>query len=178
MGDSRGVFEELLERWDGEQVVIRHYAESGAWMFVCVHSTTLGPAAGGTRLRTYDAPSEGLADGLRLASGMTRKFAVVGVSFGGGKAVLAVPALPTGEARRGLLHRYGDLVASLGGTFRTAADMNTNAADMDVIAERCPYVYGRTEEHGGSGDSGQGTARGVFHGIGRRSRTPWDPTTS
>lgn len=165
MGDCRTVFEELLECWDGEQVVIRHDADSGAWMFVCIHSTTLGPAAGGTRMRVYGSPSDALADGQRLASGMTRKFAVSGVAFGGGKAVLAVPEIPTGDARRRLLHRYGDLVSSLGGTFRTAADMNTRAADMDVIAERCPYVFGRTEEHGGSGDSGRGTARGVFHGI-------------
>lgn len=159
------MFEKLLEQWDGEQVVVRHDAESGAWMFVCIHSTTLGPAAGGTRMRVYGRPSDGLADALRLAAGMTRKFAVAGVAFGGGKAVLAVPELPTGAARRRLLHRYGDLVSSLGGTFRTAADMNTNAADMDMIAERCPYVFGRTEKHGGAGDSGLGTARGVYHGI-------------
>ena len=43
--------------------------------------------------------------------------------------------------------------------------MHTSAADMDVIAERCAYVYGRSEELGGGGDSGRGTARGVFHGI-------------
>ena len=43
--------------------------------------------------------------------------------------------------------------------------MNTSPADMDVIAERCRYVYGRSAEHGGGGDSGWGTARGVFHGI-------------
>jgi leucine dehydrogenase len=85
--------------------------------------------------------------------------------FGGGKAVLAVPELPTGDRRRALLLRYGDMVASLGGTFRTAGDINTSPADMDVIAERCSYVYGRTPKRGGGGDSGWGTARGVFHGI-------------
>ena len=72
-------------------------------------------------------------------------------------AVLAVPEIPAGEQRRGLLLRYGDMVASLSGTYRTAADMNTSAADMDVIAERCPYVYGRSQEQGGAGDSGWGT---------------------
>ena len=63
---------------------------------------------------------------------------------GGGKGVLAVPALPEGEARRALLLRYGELVASLGGTFHTAGDMNITPADLDVVAERCPWVYGTT----------------------------------
>jgi leucine dehydrogenase len=159
------VFEELLREWDGEQAVVRFDRPSGAWMFICIHSTRLGPAGGGTRMRVYASPSDGLRDGMRLAAGMTRKMAVLGVPFGGGKAVLAVPELPNGEARRALLLRYGDLVSSLGGTFRTAADMNTTAADVDVIGERSRYVYGRSAEHGGGGDSGVGTARGVFHGI-------------
>ena len=159
------MFEELLREWDGEQAVVRFDRPSSAWMFICIHSTRLGPAGGGTRMRVYPSPADGLHDGMRLAAGMTRKMAVLGVPFGGGKAVLAVQELPTGEARRALLLRYGDLVASLGGTFRTAADMNTTAADVDVIGERSRYVYGRSTERGGGGDSGVGTARGVFHGI-------------
>ena len=73
------MFEDLLRRWDGEHVVVRHDAASGAWMFVCIHSTQLGPAMGGTRLKTYDEPSDALEDGLRLAAGMTRKLAVLGL---------------------------------------------------------------------------------------------------
>jgi leucine dehydrogenase len=158
-------FEELLRGWDGEEAVIRYDAPSGAWMFVCVHSTVRGPAGGGTRMRVYPTPAEGLADAMRLSRAMTMKLAVADAPFGGGKAVLAVPALPQGPERRELLLRYGELVDSLAGTFRTAADMNTSPADLDVIAERCAYVYGRSEQSGGAGDSGRGTARGVFHGI-------------
>jgi len=51
------VFEELLEAWDGEEAVIRYDRESGSWMFVCIHSTALGPAGGGTRMRVYDRPA-------------------------------------------------------------------------------------------------------------------------
>ncbi len=158
-------FEDLLRAWDGEQAVIRYDEPTGAWMFVCVHSTVRGPAGGGTRMRVYPAAADGLADAMRLSAGMTLKLAVADAPFGGGKAVLAVPSLPVGAERRRLLLRYGELVESLGGTFRTAADMNTSAADMDVVAERCAYVYGRSEAQGGGGDSGRGTARGVFHGI-------------
>ncbi len=158
-------FEQLLESWDGEEAVIRFDRPTGTWMFVCVHSTLRGPAGGGTRLRTYPEPAAGLADAMRLSAAMTKKMAAVGMPFGGGKAVLAVPEVPTGRTRRDLLLTYGELVASLRGTFRTAADLNISPGDLDVVSERCAYVYGRSEERGGGGDSGRGTARGVFHGI-------------
>jgi leucine dehydrogenase len=156
------MFEQLLQDWDGEEAVIRFDRESGAWMFVCVHSTVLGPAGGGTRLRVYDRPADGLADAMQLSQAMTQKMAAAGMPRGGGKAVLAVPALPEGEARRALLLRYAELVTSLGGTFHTAGDMNITPADLDVVAERCPWVYGTT---GRGGNSGRGTARGVLQGI-------------
>jgi glutamate dehydrogenase/leucine dehydrogenase len=156
------VFEELLEAWDGEEAVIRFDRESGSWIFVCIHSTALGPAGGGTRMRVYERPSDGLADAMRLSRTMTMKMALANAEHGGAKAVLAVPELPTGTARRELLLRYGRLVSSLGGTYRTAGDMNVTPQDLDVVHEVCPWVYGTT---GGGGDSGRGTARGVLHGI-------------
>ena len=138
---------------------------SGTWIFVCMHSTALGPAAGGTRMKVYDTPADGLADGMRLSAGMTSKFAVTDLEFGGGKAVLAVPAIPQGGERRRLLLKYADIIESLNGGFYTAPDVNTSAADMDVIAERCSYVFSRSAENGGSGNPGPFTARGVYHGI-------------
>jgi glutamate dehydrogenase/leucine dehydrogenase len=156
------VFEDLLRQWDGEEAVIRFDAPSGAWMFVCVHSTVLGPAGGGTRMRVYEQPADGLADAMRLSQAMTVKMAVAGAERGGGKAVLAVAELPTGDARRRLLLRYADLVASLGGTYRTAGDMNVAPADLDIVKERCRWVYGTT---GAGGNSGRGTAIGVLHGV-------------
>jgi leucine dehydrogenase len=155
-------FSEALADWDGEHAVVRYDDESGAWMFVCVHSTVLGPAGGGTRMRVYPEPAEGLADAMKLSGAMTRKMAAAGMPRGGGKAVLAVPELPSGEARTRLLRRYGKLVDSLGGSYRTAGDMNISPADLDVVAETCRWVYGTTS---GGGDSGRGTARGVLHGI-------------
>jgi len=159
------VFESLLRDWDGEEVVVRFDAPSASWMFVGVHSTTLGPAAGGTRMKTYEDPGDGLRDVLRLSSAMTSKMAMASVPLGGGKAVLAVPQIPRGQERRELLLRYGDLVESLHGTYVTACDMNTGPPDMDVIAERCSSVLGRTEANGGSGTSAPNTAVGVFHAI-------------
>ncbi len=159
------MFEDLLRGWDGEGVLVRFDEPTQSWMLVCLHSTRLGPAAGGTRMKVYPSPHDALRDGLRLASAMTSKNAVAGLPLGGGKAVLAVPEIPQGDARRELLLRYADVVASLGGTYRTACDMNTSEHDMDVVAERCPYVFGRSEAGGGSGSSAPATATGVFHGI-------------
>jgi leucine dehydrogenase len=159
------VFEDLLRRWDGEHAVVRHDRESDAWMLVCIHSTRLGPAMGGTRLKSYAAPSDALEDALRLSAGMTRKLAVLGLPCGGGKGVLAVPEVPDGDARRRLLESYGELIDSLGGTYVTGPDMNTGEADMDVIGGRTAHVFCRSAAAGGSGDPSIHTALGVFHGI-------------
>ena len=96
---------------------------------------------------------------------MTRKMAVCNVSMGGGKAVLAVPSLPTGEARVELLHRYGDFIGSLNGLYATAPDVNTSERDMDTIGERTEHVFCKSVANGGSGSTAPATAVGVFHGI-------------
>jgi len=159
------MFEELIRGWDGEFVTARFDTESSTWMFVGVHSTALGPGFGGTRMKVYDTAEQALGDVLRLSAAMTFKNAVAELPFGGGKSVLAVPAIPQADARTELLLRYADLVSSLGGSYVTACDMNTTERDMDVVGERCPHVMGRSASSGGSGTSATDTAIGVFHGI-------------
>lgn len=159
------MLEELIRSWEGEEVVVGFDAPTGAWMIVCIHSTKRGPAGGGTRMKVYASLAAALEDAMRLSEAMTLKMAAADVPFGGGKAVLAVPSLPEGAERRRLLLRYAKLAASLGVNFQTGPDVNTTTADMDVIAERHPYVFCRSKERGGSGDPGPYTARGVFHGI-------------
>jgi len=154
------MFEELIRGWDGEHVVVRFDEPTGAWMLVGIHSTVLGPAVGGTRMKVYRSLDEGLADVLRLSQAMTMKQAAAGLDLGGGKAVLAVPAVPSPGSglRRELMLRYGDLVESLGGTYITAADMNTAEADLDIVGERTDHVLGRSIGCGGSGSSAGATA--------------------
>jgi leucine dehydrogenase len=165
--------ESALVAWDGEEVVVRYDVDSRGWMLVAIHSTVLGPAMGGSRAATYPSFDAALTDALRLSMAMTRKQAAAHLPFGGGKAVLALPEIPERgtDHWRALFERYGDLVAVLGGTYVTAADMNTSSAEMDVIGERTPHVLGRSPENGGSGDPGPDTARGVFHGI--RAACAW-----
>jgi leucine dehydrogenase len=159
------MFEDLIRDWAGESVVIRHDAGTNTWMFIAKHATRNGASGGGTRMKVYATPADGLLDAMRLSEAMSLKMAIAGAPYGGGKAVLAVPEIPVGEARRRLLHAYGDLVESLGGSFVTAPDVNTDDHDMDVITERTRFAFGRTEGAGGAGSTGPDTAVGVFHGI-------------
>ena len=157
--------QDLIESWDGELVAIHRDRPSGAAMIVCVHSSRLGPAGGGVRLKTYPDLAAALRDGQRLAAAMTLKFAVHSLPMGGGKSVLSVPSIPAGAERRRLLLEFGAFLQSLGGVCSCASDMNTDARDMDVIGEVCSHVFCRSLEAGGSGDTGPDTATGVFHGI-------------
>lgn len=156
--------ESVLRNWDGEASIARFDRESGAWIFIALHSTVLGPALGGTRIRVYPTPADGLRDAQRLGESMTAKWATLEQPMGGGKAVLAIPAPIEGEARRGLLRRYGRLVESLRGAFGTGEDLGTTPEDMAVVAESTRYVHG-VEPGGSVTDPGPFTARGVRRGI-------------
>lgn len=152
--------------WNGEALVERRDGQTGALMLVAIHSSRLGPATGGTRLRTYASDDLARQDARRLAEAMTCKWAAADFPRGGGKAVLAVPAGFGDAARTGLLRRYGALLRELSGRFATGPDVGTSPADMDVIAETgAPYVFSRTPARGGAGGSGPWTALGVFAAI-------------
>jgi leucine dehydrogenase len=157
--------QELLEHWDGLGVVSHFDRPTGSWIFIALHDDTLGRPTGGTRMRSYDNPAAGLLDAQRLAEGMTHKWAAAGVPYGGGKAVLAVPAGLAAEDRRALLHRYGALVESLQGAFATGEDLGTTPQDMTEIAAVTRWVLGG---HGGDGllaDPGPFTAHGVLAAL-------------
>lgn len=158
--------ETLIREWGGETVIVHYDRPTGAWIFIAIHSTRLGPAVGGTRMKPYASVQAALQDAMRLAAGMTYKFATPGMPFGGGKAVIAIPADFEAQSRPALLRRYGALIHQLGGLFSTGPDVGTSPADMDIIAETgAPYIFARTPAAGGAGDPGPFTARGVFAGI-------------
>lgn len=158
-------FASLIPGWSGHGVFVHHDETTGTWIFVALHSARLGRPSGGSRMKVYPGLRHALRDAMRLAEGMTSKWAGIGVPFGGGKAVLAVPEIPGGDERRDLMRRYGDLIESLAGAFATGADLGTTAEDMAVIAERTGYVLGVDHETGESTDPGPFTARGVFEGL-------------
>ncbi len=165
---------EPVPGWDGLGVVTRRDADTGSTLIVALHSETLGPSTGGSRMAVYESVDAAQRDALRLAEGMTYKWAVAGFPRGGGKAVLAVPRGLEAGAREDLLRRYGSLVRDLDGRFWTGADVGTSAEDMDVIAETgAPYVFSRTKARGGAGESGTWTALGVFAAVEAVCETLW-----
>src|SRR5262245_38913946 len=152
--------------WDGEALYERADPQTGATILIAMHSSRLGPASGGTRMKTYPDLEAARRDARRLSEGMTYKWAAAGFPRGGGKAVLAVPPKLSAEERDGLLRRYGSFIQELAGRFWTGADVGTSPRDMDVISETgAPYVFSRTPEHGGAGDSSTWTALGVEAGL-------------
>ena len=143
-----------------EQVVYCHDGTIGLKAIIAIHSTTLGPALGGTRFYDYPSEAAALTDVLRLAKGMTYKSALAGLDLGGGKAVIiGDPATTKTEA---LLRTYARFVDSLGGRYLTAEDVGTTQADMDIIARETRCVTGTSPLLGGSGDPSEATARGVY----------------
>jgi leucine dehydrogenase len=153
--------EDLIRGWDGEHVVIRYDREHDAWMFIAVHSTVLGNASGGTRMKVYDTPGDGLRDAQRLAAGMTYKWAGVDFPQGGGKGVIALSHPVEGAERDRLLERYGELVESMRGSFSTGADLGVGPELVQIIGRETSHVFGLR----GAGDPGPWTALGVFTAI-------------
>lgn len=148
---------------DHERVVEFKDAASGLSGFVAIHSTQLGPAAGGVRMRTYGHPSEALDDALRLSRGMTYKNAAADLPLGGGKAVIIGD--PSADKTPRLLQAFGRVVQSLGGQYWTAEDMGMTPADMAQIGTETEFVAGLPDGPFASGDPSPITARGIFNAI-------------
>ncbi len=156
---------QLIEKWSGESVVVSYDQPTGTWIFIAIHSTTLGRATGGCRMRVYETPEEGLLDAMRLSEGMTYKWAAIGYELGGGKSVLAIPGPMDPPVREGLLRRFGRLVESLSGTYAAGEDLGTTPEDMAIIGEETQWVHGARGNATRAVDPGPYTARGVFVGI-------------
>lgn len=156
--------ESLIEQWDGMGVVTSRHAATGTWVFVALHDATLGRPTGGCRLKTYRSPAFALRDAMRLAEGMTYKWAAMGFGYGGGKSVLAVPGPLEGAARRSLLTHFGRLLNGMKGAYSVGEDLGTTRADMSFLATVTPHVAGAANG-GQPPDPSPFTAVGVHAGI-------------
>ncbi len=141
-----------------------HDETTGLRAIVAIHSTALGPGAGGTRRWVYDSDADALTDVLRLSRGMTYKNAVAGLRFGGGKAViLAGDDAPKSPQ---LFRAFGRCVDSLGGRYVTAEDVGCTVDDMRYVGQETEYVSGLPQSgNDAGGDPSPWTAIGCFDGI-------------
>ena len=138
--------------------------ECGLRAIIAVHSTHLGPAAGGCRFWHYAKDEEALVDALRLSRGMSYKNAMAGLPLGGGKSVMLANEERTKTPDQ--LHAFGKAVEELGGRYITAEDVGISVSDMIEISRTTKYVAGLPNSPGDvGGDPGPHTSLGVFLGI-------------
>lgn len=138
--------------------------KSGLRAIIAMHSTHLGPAAGGTRLWHYADDADALTDALRLSRGMSYKNAMAGLPLGGGKAVVLANKDRTKTPE--MLAAFGRAVNSLGGKYVTAEDVGMSVGDMIDISKQTKFVAGLPVAGGAvGGDPGPHTSLGVFLGI-------------
>ena len=143
-----------------EQVLIGRDDATGYHGIIAIHSTTLGPAVGGTRFWNYANEDEALTDALRLSQGMTYKNALARLPLGGGKSIII--GNNATRDRTGLLRTHGRFVETLQGRYVTAEDVGTSPADMEIVRLETQHVAGLI---GRSGDPSPFTAVGVYRAI-------------
>lgn len=147
-----------------EQVIKLEDEKSGLQGVIVVHSTALGPAAGGCRFWRYPSLACAQNDALRLAAGMSYKNALADLPLGGGKAVIKVPAHDF--SRNELFKAFGRAVDSLAGEYVTAEDVGTTVEDMACASKATRHVAGLANVPGRpGGDPSPHTARGVFEAM-------------
>ena len=135
-------------------------AKTGLKAIIAIHSTALGPAAGGCRMWNYATADEAFVDALRLSEGMSYKNAMADLPLGGGKAVIWGNSKT--DKTPELFRALGRAIATLNGKYWSAEDVGVSVHDMAFAAEETKYVAGLP---GKSGDPSPVTAKGVFLGI-------------
>lgn len=147
--------------FDHESLHFCHDPKTGLRAIIAIHSSTLGPAAGGCRMYPYASEEDAVTDVLRLSRGMTYKSALAGLELGGGKSVII--GNPRTDKSPELMEAFGRFIDQLGGRYYAAEDSGTSTADIEAMGRSTRYVFGRSG--GGSGDPSAFTAEGVFVGM-------------
>ncbi|MEE4205466.1 MAG: Glu/Leu/Phe/Val dehydrogenase dimerization domain-containing protein [Erythrobacter sp.] len=148
-----------------EMVHFVHDRASGLTAIIAVHSSHLGPGAGGTRFWHYAEPEAAVRDALRLSRGMSYKNAMAGLPLGGGKAVILADDSRTKTPE--MLAAFGAAINGLSGQYVTAEDVGISEADMVAVARKTEHVTGLPVRGEGlaGGDPGPFTALGIAKGI-------------
>ncbi|MBT7746422.1 MAG: Glu/Leu/Phe/Val dehydrogenase, partial [Alphaproteobacteria bacterium] len=113
---------------------------AGLRAIIAIHSTALGPAAGGCRMFPYASEEDAVFDALRLSRGMSFKSALAGVPMGGGKSVIIGD--PATEKSQKLFEAFGRAVNTFDGRYHTGEDSGTAVQDMDWASGVSDYIHG------------------------------------
>jgi leucine dehydrogenase len=154
---------EYMEKYDFENLFFCQDKAIDFKAIIALHDTTLGPATGGCRMWQYDTEMDAIEDALRLARGMTYKYAAAGVNLGGGKAVIV--ADPKRKDREAVFRALGKFINRLGGKYITGEDVGTTLKDMEFIRMETEHVVTLPTYLGGAGDIAPMTAFGTIRAM-------------
>ena len=155
---------DYMEKYDYENLFFCQDKALDFKAVIAIHDTTLGPATGGCRMwDQYAGEMEAIEDALRLARGMTYKYAAAGVNLGGGKAVIIGD--PRRRDREPVFRALGKFINRLGGRYITGEDVGTTLTDMEYIRMETEYVVTLPTYLGGAGDIAPMTALGTLRAM-------------
>jgi len=165
---------DYLKRYKFKKVVLCNDTDTGLRAVIAIHSTALGPAAGGLRMWTYASEEDAIMDALRLGRGMTYKYAAAGVNLGGGKAVIIGD--PKKDKSEALMRAMGRMIDQLGGEYITGEDVGTTLEDMETVYSETDHVVTLPEHAGGAGDISPATALGSIQAMRACAKRVWGTT--
>src|SRR3954471_22450264 len=162
---------DYLRKYRFKKLQLVNDSASGLRAVIAIHSTALGPATGGLRMWTYESELAAIFDALRLARGMTYKYAAAGVNLGGGKAVIIGD--PKTDKSEALMRAMGRMIDQLGGEYITGEDVGTTLEDMETLYSETDYVVTLPEHCGGAGDISPATALGSIEAMRACAERAW-----
>ncbi|MEF2279030.1 Glu/Leu/Phe/Val dehydrogenase dimerization domain-containing protein [Deinococcus sp. YIM 134068] len=153
------IFEEMQSRGH-EALTLLHHAPSGLRAALAIHSTVLGPAIAGVRLRSLDEETA-LKGALALSESLTLKAALAGLNYGGGACVLMMPdsGVDDPHAREALFRALGRQVKPLESRAVLTEDIGVTPRDIAFVAQETPATLGVNT------DTSSVTGYGVYRGI-------------
>ncbi|WP_272976880.1 Glu/Leu/Phe/Val dehydrogenase family protein [Deinococcus geothermalis] len=159
------IFEEMQSRGH-EALTLLHHAPSGLRAALAVHSTVLGPAIAGVRLRPMDE-REALRSALTLSESLTLKAALAGLNYGGGACVLLMPETGVDDphAREALFRALGRKVRPLQSLVVLTEDIGVTPSDIAFVAQETPATLGVNT------DTSSVTGYGVYRGMKAAARS-------
>ena len=161
--DMESIFE-YMQRYDFENLFFCQDRALDFKAIIAIPDTTLGPATGGCRMwQDYPGEMDAVEDALRLARGMTYKYAAAGVNLGGGKAVIIGD--PKRKDREPVFRALGKFINRLGGKYITGEDVGTTLQDMEYIRMETEHVVTLPTYLGGAGDIAPMTAYGTIRAM-------------
>ena len=162
---------DYMRRYRFKKLLLLDDADTELRAVIAIHSTALGPAGGGVRFLPYPSEKEAMVDAMRLARGMTYKYAAAGIDLGGGKAVIVGD--PREDKSEALLRAFGRMVDQLGGEYYLAEDVGTTSEDAETIYKETGYVLSLPEHLGGPGDVAPLTALGSIEATRACAKRVW-----